>query len=57
MSERIFIEGNVAIGFGAVSADCQAFFGYPITPQNEVIEWFARKLPEMGKQGMGKGKQ
>jgi 2-oxoglutarate ferredoxin oxidoreductase subunit alpha len=49
VGERMFIEGNVAIGFGAVSADCQAFFGYPITPQNEIIEWFARKLPAMGR--------
>jgi 2-oxoglutarate ferredoxin oxidoreductase subunit alpha len=49
MGERMFIEGNVAIGFGAVSADCQAFFGYPITPQNEIIEWFARELPKMGR--------
>ena len=49
MGTRMFIEGNVAIGFGATNADCQAFFGYPITPQNEIIEWFAREFPKMGR--------
>ncbi|MDH5695403.1 MAG: 3-methyl-2-oxobutanoate dehydrogenase subunit VorB [Dehalococcoidia bacterium] len=49
MGERMFIEGNVAIGWGAAKADCQAFFGYPITPQNEITEWFAREFPKMGR--------
>jgi 2-oxoglutarate ferredoxin oxidoreductase subunit alpha len=34
---------------GAAHADCDAFFGYPITPQNDVIEWFAREMPARGK--------
>jgi 2-oxoglutarate ferredoxin oxidoreductase subunit alpha len=49
MGERMFIEGNVAIGWGAATADCHAFFGYPITPQNEITEWFAREFPKMGR--------
>jgi len=49
MGERLFVEGNVAIGWGAAKAGCQAFFGYPITPQNEIIEWFAREFPKMGR--------
>lgn len=49
MGERMFIEGNIAVGWGAASADCQAFFGYPITPQNEITEWFAREFPKMGR--------
>ncbi len=49
MGQRMFIEGNVAIGWGAASSDCQAFFGYPITPQNEITEWFAREFPRMGR--------
>jgi len=47
--ERVFIEGNEAIARGATLAGCQAFFGYPITPQNEIIEWFAREFPQMGR--------
>ena len=49
MGERIFIEGNVAIGWGAAMAGCEAFFGYPITPQNEITEWFAHEFPKMGR--------
>lgn len=40
--------GNEAICWGAISAGCRHFFGYPITPQNEVTEWFARELPARG---------
>ncbi len=49
MGERIFVRGNEAIGWGALGADCDAFFGYPITPQNEATEWFAREFPKRGK--------
>ncbi len=49
MAERMFIEGNEAIGWGAKIAGCQAFFGYPITPQNEITEWFAREFPRAGR--------
>jgi 2-oxoglutarate ferredoxin oxidoreductase subunit alpha len=47
--DRIFIQGNEAVGEAALAADCNAFFGYPITPQNETFEWFAQKFPKMGK--------
>ena len=49
MAERIFIQGNEAVGWGALAADCRAFFGYPITPQNETTEWFAREFPKRGR--------
>src|SRR4030042_838791 len=49
MAERIFVQANEAVGWGAVSTDCMCFFGYPITPQNEITEWFARELPKRGK--------
>ena len=48
MAERILVQGNEAVGWGAVSAGVEAFFGYPITPQNEITEWFARELPKRG---------
>jgi 2-oxoglutarate ferredoxin oxidoreductase subunit alpha len=47
--ERIFIQGNEAVGEAALAAGCHAFFGYPITPQNETFEWFAQKFPKMGR--------
>jgi 2-oxoglutarate ferredoxin oxidoreductase subunit alpha len=43
------MQGNEAVGWGALAADCRAFFGYPITPQNEIIEWFAREFPKRGR--------
>jgi 2-oxoglutarate/2-oxoacid ferredoxin oxidoreductase subunit alpha len=48
MTERMLVEGNVAMCRGAVDAGCRHFFGYPITPQNEVPEWFSRELPKIG---------
>jgi len=47
--ERILVQGNEAVGWGALSAGCDAFFGYPITPQNEIPEWFSREFPKRGK--------
>lgn len=49
MTEQIFITGNEAVGLGAMNAGCEAFFGYPITPQNEIIGWFAKEMPKRGK--------
>ena len=49
MSEKILVQGNEAVGWGALAADCKAFFGYPITPQNEIIEWFAKEFPTRGR--------
>ncbi|MDY6878961.1 MAG: 3-methyl-2-oxobutanoate dehydrogenase subunit VorB [Thermodesulfobacteriota bacterium] len=49
MGERLFVIGNEAIGWGALEAGCDAYVGYPITPQNETTEWFAEEFPERGK--------
>jgi len=50
MSEvaKIVAKGNEAVGWGAVSAGCHYFFGYPITPQNEITEWFAKEYRKRG---------
>ena len=45
---RVFMKGCEAIAEAAVRAGCRVFAGYPITPQNEVPEYFARRLPEVG---------
>jgi 2-oxoglutarate ferredoxin oxidoreductase subunit alpha len=42
------MRGNEAVGAGAIQAGCQFFFGYPITPQNELFEYMARYLPRAG---------
>jgi 2-oxoglutarate/2-oxoacid ferredoxin oxidoreductase subunit alpha len=43
------MKGNHAIALAAVKAGVDAFFGYPITPQNEVPEYLSKYLPEAGK--------
>lgn len=40
--------GNEAIAEAAIQAGCRYFFGYPITPQNEILEYMSRRLPEVG---------
>lgn len=42
------MKGNEAIGEAAIQAGCRYFFGYPITPQNEVPEYMSRRLPKVG---------
>ena len=45
---RVFMKGCEAIAEAAVRAGCRFFAGYPITPQNEIPEYFSRRLPEVG---------
>src|SRR5512143_3823530 len=42
-------EGNQAIAEAAIRAGLEAYFGYPITPQNEILEWLSRRMPELGR--------
>lgn len=46
--DRELWKGNEAIAEAAIRAGCRFFFGYPITPQNEIPEYMARHLPEHG---------
>lgn len=45
---RVLMKGCEAVAEAAVRAGCRFFAGYPITPQNEIPEYFARRLPEVG---------
>lgn len=45
---KILISGNEAIAEAAVGAGCRFYAGYPITPQNELIAYMAKRLPERG---------
>src|SRR5512143_1894211 len=49
MPDRVLMKGNEAIAEAAVAAGCDAYFGYPITPQAELLEWMARRMPEEGR--------
>lgn len=50
LSSKLFIKGNEAVARGALAADCRCFFGYPITPQNEIPEFLSAALPDAGGQ-------
>ena len=42
------MRGNEAVAEGAIRAGCRFYAGYPITPQNELFEYMAKRLPEAG---------
>jgi 2-oxoglutarate ferredoxin oxidoreductase subunit alpha len=41
--------GNEALAEAAIIAGLDAYFGYPITPQNEVTAYMSRRMPEEGR--------
>ena len=41
--------GNEALAEAAIIAGCDAYFGYPITPQNEIPAYMSRRMPEEGR--------
>ena len=45
---KVLMKGNEALAEAAIMAGCKLFFGYPITPQNEIPEYLSRRLPEVG---------
>ena len=49
MTERLLMCGNEALAEAAIIAGCDAYFGYPITPQNEVTAYMSRRMPEEGR--------
>src|SRR5690349_16590640 len=42
-------KGNEAIAEAALRAGLEAYFGYPITPQTEILEYLSRRMPELGR--------
>jgi len=47
MAKKVLMKGNEAIAEAAISAGCVHFFGYPITPQTEISEYMAKRLPKV----------
>ena len=46
--EREIWKGSEAIAEAAIKGGCQGFFGYPITPQNEIPEYMSHRMPTVG---------
>jgi 2-oxoglutarate ferredoxin oxidoreductase subunit alpha len=49
MPERVLMNGNTALGEAAIRAGCDCYFGYPITPQNELTSYMATHMPPHGR--------
>lgn len=47
MAEKVLMKGNEAIGEAAIVAGCRHYFGYPITPQTELTEYMAKRMPKI----------
>jgi len=47
-THRVLITGNEAMGEASVRAGCRFYAGYPITPQNELIGYMSKRMPQVG---------
>ena len=48
MAKKVLMKGNEAIAEAAIKSGCMHFFGYPITPQTEISEYMAKRMPKVG---------
>lgn len=48
MSKTVLMKGNEALAESAIRAGCTHYFGYPITPQNEIPAYMAKEMPQRG---------
>jgi len=48
LSTKVFVKGNEAVAMASLEAGCRYYFGYPITPQNDIPEFLSRELPLLG---------
>ena len=48
MAEKKLLKGNEAFAIAAINGGCRFYFGYPITPQNEIPEYMSRELKKAG---------
>ena len=47
MGQKMLMKGNEAIAEAAIQAGCRFFFGYPITPQNQIPEYMSKRMPKV----------
>lgn len=50
MKKKQVLQGNIIVAKAALSAGCDFFAGYPITPSSEVAQYMSREMPKMGRQ-------
>lgn len=47
MSKKVLLCGNEAMAEAAIQVGCRYYYGYPITPQNEISAYMAKRMPEV----------
>ena len=47
MKEKVLMKGNEALAEAAILAGCRFYAGYPITPQSEIPEYLAKRMPQV----------
>lgn len=47
--KRVFMTGNETVAWAALAADAEIMYGYPITPQNEIMHYWTRLAPRYDK--------
>lgn len=48
MAEKLLMKGNEALAEAGIRAGCMHYFGYPITPQNEIAAYMSKRMPKVG---------
>ena len=48
MSKSVLMKGNEVLAESAIRAGCTHYFGYPITPQNEIPAYMSKEMPKRG---------
>lgn len=49
MGKRVLLKGNEAAAEAALIAGCTHYFAYPITPQNEISAYMAKRMPKLNR--------
>ena len=47
--KRVFMTGNEVVAWAALAAEADIMYGYPITPQNEIMHYWTRLAPKYGR--------
>ncbi|MFW6376443.1 MAG: 2-oxoacid:acceptor oxidoreductase subunit alpha [archaeon] len=47
-NDYVLLNGNEAVGLGAIAAGCQFLGGYPITPASEIMEYLTGRIEQFG---------
>ncbi|WP_027717124.1 ferredoxin oxidoreductase [Desulfovirgula thermocuniculi] len=48
--KRVFMTGNEVVAWAALAAGAEIMYGYPITPQNEIMHYWTRLAPKFGRE-------